>query len=192
VVRQRYAACRNEVGVPESVAEGLRDTPVEPLGAPDCAEARKRGRENMKMSGVKAKIQREKQGDLRPRYVVSRGRGGVPLYFIRDRVSNQRVKGTPLFNTKAEAWKYLDTTEAHWRSTNQKNSFGAPEGGRMIRFNALLRDEGVDPADVKLVRHQDTRHSARITPFKLWRADAGQFELYQKIQKRTVFQKARY
>ena len=67
----------------------------------------------MKMSELKAKIQREKQDDLRPRYVVSRGRGGVPLYFIRDRVSNQRVNGTPLFNTKSEAWKYLDTTEAH-------------------------------------------------------------------------------
>lgn len=61
----------------------------------------------------------------------------------------------------------------------------------MIHFNVLLRDAGIDPADVKLVRHQDTRHSARVTPYKLWRADCGQFEMYQKIQKRTVFKKAR-
>jgi hypothetical protein len=61
----------------------------------------------------------------------------------------------------------------------------------MIAFDTLLRDQGVDPADVKLVRHQDTRHSARITPYKLWRADVRQFELYQRIQKRTVFKKAR-
>jgi hypothetical protein len=27
----------------------------------------------------------------------------------------------------------------------------------MIGFNALLRHEGVNPVDVKLVRHQDTR-----------------------------------
>ena len=52
----------------------------------------------------------------------------------------------------------------------------------MIRFNALLRDEGIDPADVKLVRHQDTRLSARITPYKLWHADVGRFELSRKFR----------
>lgn len=61
----------------------------------------------------------------------------------------------------------------------------------MIRFNALLRDEGIDPRDVKLVRHQDTRHAEGVTPHKLWRADDGRFEQYQKIQKRVVFKGAR-
>jgi hypothetical protein len=61
----------------------------------------------------------------------------------------------------------------------------------MIRFNALLRDEGVDPADVKLVRHQDTRHAARVTPYQLWRASDGRFDLYQRIQRRTVFKGAK-
>jgi hypothetical protein len=62
----------------------------------------------------------------------------------------------------------------------------------MIGFKTLLRDEGLDPADVKLVRHQDTRHAERVTPYKLWRADDGRFELYQKIQRRTVFKGARF
>lgn len=61
----------------------------------------------------------------------------------------------------------------------------------MLRFSVLLRDAGIDAADVKLVRHQDTRHSARVTPYKLWRADNELFELYQKIQRRAVFKKAR-
>src|SRR6266566_4493439 len=61
----------------------------------------------------------------------------------------------------------------------------------MIGFNALLRDEGVDPADVKLVRHQDTHHAARVTPYQLWLAADGQFDLYQNIQRRAVFKGAR-
>lgn len=62
----------------------------------------------------------------------------------------------------------------------------------MIRFNALLRDEGIDSRDVKLVRHQDTRHGKRVTPYKLWRADNGEFELYQRIQERAVFKGSRF
>lgn len=62
----------------------------------------------------------------------------------------------------------------------------------MIRFNALLREAELDPADVKLVRHQDTRHSAKVTPYKLWRANDGRFDLYQRIQRRTVFKGARW
>jgi hypothetical protein len=40
----------------------------------------------------------------------------------------------------------------------------------MIRFNTLLPEEAVEPAHVKLVRHQDTRYSARRTPYQLWAA----------------------
>ena len=61
----------------------------------------------------------------------------------------------------------------------------------MISFNTLLRDEGVDPDDVKLVRHQDTRWTGRPSPYQLWIADDGRLDLYQQIQKRPVFQGAR-
>ena len=60
----------------------------------------------------------------------------------------------------------------------------------MIGFNALLQNEGIDPAEVKLVRHQDWRHTT--TPYQLWLADNGRFDLYQKIQRRAVFKGARW
>lgn len=59
----------------------------------------------------------------------------------------------------------------------------------MIKFNTLLRDEGLDPTNVKLVRHQDRRPGCP-TPYQLWRAGDGQFELYQRIQGRAVFEGA--
>lgn len=62
----------------------------------------------------------------------------------------------------------------------------------MIGFNALLRHEGIDPADVKLVRHQDLRHAERTTPYQLWMAAPEEFELYQRIQRRAVFKGARW
>lgn len=62
----------------------------------------------------------------------------------------------------------------------------------MIRFNALLRDEGIDSADVKLVRHQDTGRAARLTPYQIWLAADGRFDLYQRIQRRPVFKGARF
>lgn len=61
----------------------------------------------------------------------------------------------------------------------------------MVSFNTLLRDEGLNPADVKLVRHRDTRLKDRPTPYQLWSAGDGRFELYQRIQGRAVFQGAR-
>lgn len=62
----------------------------------------------------------------------------------------------------------------------------------MISFSALLRNEGIDPSHVKLVRHQDTRWAERVTPYQLWRAADGRFDLYQQIQKRPVFKGARF
>jgi CubicO group peptidase (beta-lactamase class C family) len=62
----------------------------------------------------------------------------------------------------------------------------------MIGFNTLLRAEGIDPTDVKLVRHQDTRHPERPTPYQLWQCDDGRFDLYQKLQKRAVFKGAKF
>ncbi len=59
----------------------------------------------------------------------------------------------------------------------------------MITFNNLLQAEGIDPARVKLVRHQDHRYGQR-TPYQLWRAADGRFELYQRVQGRAVFKDA--
>ena len=57
----------------------------------------------------------------------------------------------------------------------------------MLTFNAILRHENIDPKNVRLVRHQDTRSTAICTPYNLWRAGDGRFELSQRIQKREVF-----
>lgn len=61
----------------------------------------------------------------------------------------------------------------------------------MIGFNTLLRDEGIDPAEVRLARHQDTRWEGRPTPYKLWTAQKSDLELYQQIQRRPVFRNAK-
>jgi hypothetical protein len=66
-----------------------------------------------------------------------------------------------------------------------------PWGCAMFGFNALLQDAGVDPADVKLARHQDTRRPGRATPYQLWLAGDGRLQLYQRIQRRPVFKDAR-
>jgi len=57
----------------------------------------------------------------------------------------------------------------------------------MLTFNAILQNEGIDPKEVRLVRHQDTRRPGRPTPYILWRAQDGRFEKYQRIQHRKVF-----
>ena len=57
----------------------------------------------------------------------------------------------------------------------------------MIRFSSLLGDEGIDPAQVKLVRHQDTRNPNR-TPYQLWLAAVRDIRFsYQRMQGRLVF-----
>lgn len=56
----------------------------------------------------------------------------------------------------------------------------------MLTFNAVLRHEGIDPKEVRLVRHQDTRPD-RVTPYNLWLAGNSHFETYQRIQGRQVF-----
>jgi GIY-YIG catalytic domain len=58
----------------------------------------------------------------------------------------------------------------------------------MLTFNAILRHEGVDPSKVRLVRHQDNRAIVSCTPYNLWRAADGRLELYQRIQRRDVFE----
>lgn len=60
----------------------------------------------------------------------------------------------------------------------------------MLGFNSLLRDAGLDPATVKLVRHQDVRAIRGCTPYELWCAKDGRLELYQAIQREERFKGA--
>jgi hypothetical protein len=56
----------------------------------------------------------------------------------------------------------------------------------MLTFNDLLSLHGVDPAQVRLVRHQDNRlKPGRL--YEAWRNDRSTFERYQSVQQRDVF-----
>lgn len=52
-----------------------------------------------------------------------------------------------------------------------------------LTFNLLLKDAGVDPADVRLLRHETRRHRGQ-TPFSVWRSDVAAFDRYQSTQGR--------
>jgi GIY-YIG catalytic domain. len=49
-------------------------------------------------------------------------------------------------------------------------------------FNTLLKQEGVSPETVILVRHKDSRLGKGWSPFDLWRYDRPMFEEYQSHQ----------
>jgi hypothetical protein len=51
-----------------------------------------------------------------------------------------------------------------------------------ITFNSVLRNSGIDPASVRLLRHQDSRSLQDRKPYQLWRDDREAFELYQSLQ----------
>lgn len=51
-----------------------------------------------------------------------------------------------------------------------------------IRFNALLREHDIDPGDVRLLRHQDTRVARGPSVYRLWREQRALFEEYQAWQ----------
>lgn len=51
-----------------------------------------------------------------------------------------------------------------------------------IMFNTILRAAGFDPADVRLLRHQDGGAEKGRTPYELWRDNRPQFETYQSLQ----------
>jgi hypothetical protein len=52
-----------------------------------------------------------------------------------------------------------------------------------IMFNTLLLQVGLDPKDVRLLRHQDTRSLTSRSPYVLWRDERSSFEEYQSRQK---------
>ncbi len=54
-----------------------------------------------------------------------------------------------------------------------------------LRFNTLLKQEGIAPEDVWLLRHQDKRSEKGKTPYELWRYKRSAFEHYQRAQSPT-------
>ncbi len=60
-----------------------------------------------------------------------------------------------------------------------------------LRFNMLLADEGINPSDVRLLRHQ-TQKGLRRTPYSLWRDDVAAFERYQSTQDSAPAQRTRF
>jgi hypothetical protein len=51
-----------------------------------------------------------------------------------------------------------------------------------VMFNTILAQEGIDPAQVRLLRHQDTRVGTKHTPYEMWRDNRATFEQYQSVQ----------
>ena len=44
-----------------------------------------------------------------------------------------------------------------------------------LHFNMLLREAGISPSEVRLLRHQQVQ-SDGLTPFAIWRDDQSEFE----------------
>ena len=67
-----------------------------------------------------------------------------------------------------------------------------PEAGQIIwqlevvsmsvMFNTILAQEGIDPARVRLLRHQESKPDTIHTPYELWRDNRPGFEQYQSVQ----------
>lgn len=53
-----------------------------------------------------------------------------------------------------------------------------------LTFNMVLRESGIDPREVRLMRHQSVAASG-LTPYAIWRDDRSEFERYQSAQKAT-------
>lgn len=49
-------------------------------------------------------------------------------------------------------------------------------------FNTILREAGIDPEDVRLIRHKDNSAKKGRSPYELWRDDRQKFEQYQSAQ----------
>ena len=51
-----------------------------------------------------------------------------------------------------------------------------------IMFNTILKEAGLSPKDIRLLRHKDKRAKRGGTPYELWRDYRSEFELYQSTQ----------
>jgi hypothetical protein len=49
-------------------------------------------------------------------------------------------------------------------------------------FNSILRECGLSPADVRLLRHKDNRAQRGRTPYELWQDNRPEFDRYQATQ----------
>jgi len=49
-------------------------------------------------------------------------------------------------------------------------------------FNSILTEAGLNPADVRLLRHKDKKALKGRSPYELWRDDRQAFHLYQSLQ----------
>lgn len=54
-----------------------------------------------------------------------------------------------------------------------------------LRLNRLLEDTGIDPGEVRLLRHQTLLPDGRM-PIDLWQGDIADFEAYQSYQKTAM------
>ncbi|BBO68149.1 hypothetical protein DSCA_20790 [Desulfosarcina alkanivorans] len=52
-----------------------------------------------------------------------------------------------------------------------------------LMFNNVLRDTGLDPKEVRLVRHKDTSAARGRSVYELWRDSRDLFEQYQSLQR---------
>ena len=52
-----------------------------------------------------------------------------------------------------------------------------------ISFNGILKEHGLEPKDVRLVRHKDQRSSPGRSPYELWRYEWDAFHDYQSSQR---------
>ena len=63
-----------------------------------------------------------------------------------------------------------------------------------LKFNSLLQAEGIDPSEVRLIRHTEQRHNVNL--YDVWQSDRAKFEEYQTYQSSVKtdkrFQNARY
>lgn len=50
-----------------------------------------------------------------------------------------------------------------------------------LSFNMLLRDVGINPSDVRLLRHQQ-KSKTGLTPYAIWRDDPAELDRYQSAQ----------
>lgn len=53
-----------------------------------------------------------------------------------------------------------------------------------LTFNLVLKEAGLNPRDVRLLRHQNVADTG-LTPYAIWRDDRSEFERYQSAQKAT-------
>lgn len=51
----------------------------------------------------------------------------------------------------------------------------------MLYFNSILTEKGINPREVRLLRHQQAGNDG-LTPYALWRDDTAEFERYQSAQ----------